>query len=511
MVGLLNNDPIIVSFSTTATQSSDVGSYPITATLSDSGRGTLANYTVTINPGTLTVAMTTMQAFVLGIDLYVYGTSGDDTIRVSELENGIAVKIDGTSLGTFYPTGTIRVFAWDGNDDVAVSTAIMLPAVLAGQGGNDTLKGGGGNDVFDGGDGNDTLIARGGNDILVGGYGDDALSGGTGNDYLDGGAGDDSLIAGSGNDTLIGGDGNDTLLAGAGNDQLFGGAGNDYLKGGSGQDYLDGGDGNDTLLGGTGSDTLNGGAGDDYLNGGAGNDSLCGGDGSDTFVAGNGTDTLDGGAGDDVFLGWGGVFVGDVLQGGTGYNRIVNPGNGGNLTLTNFGPSNGIEEIDGSPCQSNQEIVGTDGNDMLDFSQTKLIGIGTIDAKGGNDYLVASLLTPGLYYEGGAGDDTLVSGSAADKMDGGGGNDTFRYLVDLSGNGDVIDDFQKNRDQIDLSALGVTQFGSPPPSGDGAWVSAARLGNNTVLTVHFQDGTTATLTLTGFTGTLTDSDFECAQ
>ena len=165
----------------------------------------------------------------------------------------------------------------------------------------------------------------------------------------------------------------------------------------------------------------------------------------------------------------------------------------------------------GLACQSFQEIVGTDGNDILDFSQTKLVGIDTIDAKGGNDYIVASILTPGLYYEGGAGDDTLVSGSAADKMDGGGGDDVFQYLVEPERKRGRDRRLPEDRDQLDLSALGVTQFGSPPSSGTGAWASAARSGNNTVVTVHLHDGTTMTLTLTGFTGPLSASDFNFAQ
>ena len=238
VTGLLNDDPITAKYDTSATQTSDVGTYPITAILSDGGSGKLSDYAVTINPGTLTIAMTTMQAFVQGGDLYVYGTTGDDKIRVRESGDGVSVKINGIVIGTYTPTGMIHVFAWDGNDDVAVSRNIMLPAVLEGQAGNDTLKGGGGNDILDGGDGNDVLIARGGNDTLLGGNGNDSLSGGTGNDYLDGGDGDDYLVAGSGNDTLIGG------------------AGNDYLNGGGGNDSLSGGDGNDTLVAGKGFDRI---------------------------------------------------------------------------------------------------------------------------------------------------------------------------------------------------------------------------------------------------------------
>jgi 6-phosphogluconolactonase (cycloisomerase 2 family) len=55
IVGIKNGDNITATYSTTATITSFVGTYPITATLSDNGTGALANYTVTINNGTLTI------------------------------------------------------------------------------------------------------------------------------------------------------------------------------------------------------------------------------------------------------------------------------------------------------------------------------------------------------------------------------------------------------------------------------------------------------------------------
>jgi hypothetical protein len=52
--GVRNADPIAASYSTTATTSSPVGSYPITPALSDP-TGRLGNYTVSSTPGTLTI------------------------------------------------------------------------------------------------------------------------------------------------------------------------------------------------------------------------------------------------------------------------------------------------------------------------------------------------------------------------------------------------------------------------------------------------------------------------
>jgi hypothetical protein len=54
LIGLLNNDNITLSFTTTATQAGPVGSYPIVPVLADPD-SRLGNYSVTTNNGTLTV------------------------------------------------------------------------------------------------------------------------------------------------------------------------------------------------------------------------------------------------------------------------------------------------------------------------------------------------------------------------------------------------------------------------------------------------------------------------
>jgi hypothetical protein len=54
IVGIKNGDNITATYTTTATQTSPIGTYPINATLNDPGNK-LPNYTVTINPGTLTI------------------------------------------------------------------------------------------------------------------------------------------------------------------------------------------------------------------------------------------------------------------------------------------------------------------------------------------------------------------------------------------------------------------------------------------------------------------------
>ena len=283
--------------------------------------------------------------------------------------------------------------------------------------------------------------------------------------------------------------------------ELYGGTGKDVLVGGVGADRLDGGAGADRLDGGAGADRLDGGAGADRLDGGAGDDTVEGGDGNDTLEGGAGADNLSGGSGNDTFLGWRDDFVNDLLQGGAGDDRIDNPETSGDLTLSNFGPLLSIEEIAGASCTSIQRILGTDGNDVIDFSLTRLTNISYVDARGGNDTVVASDLTPGMEYRGGDGNDTLVGGSGVDRLDGGSGNDVFRYKLGPSGSQDQITGFRKDQDKIDLSSLTGVRFAN---------LSFTRSGTDTVISIALPPelgGGVRTIRLKGFTSTLSASDF----
>src|SRR6185312_5279945 len=55
ITGIKNGNNITASYSTTATSASSVGTYPIVPTVSDNGTGALANYTLVVNNGTLTI------------------------------------------------------------------------------------------------------------------------------------------------------------------------------------------------------------------------------------------------------------------------------------------------------------------------------------------------------------------------------------------------------------------------------------------------------------------------
>ncbi|MDQ8755732.1 M10 family metallopeptidase C-terminal domain-containing protein [Sphingosinicella sp. LHD-64] len=213
-------------------------------------------------------------------------------------------------------------------------------------------------------------------------------------------------------------------------ENAVGGSGNDVLVSNSVANVLNGGDGVDTasyrsaLSGVTASLASKSGtggeaAGDRYISieqlegskfadtllGGNANDGLWGLDGNDTLSGGNGNDTLDGGLGDDT------------LDGGNGADTLA----------------------------------GGDGADLL---------------RGGNE---ADVLNGGAgidRLEGGNGDDKLNGGTGNDTLLGGNGNDIF--IIADQGGLDVIADFRRGADKIDVSALGdFTWVGSGAFSGTG--------------------------------------------
>jgi hypothetical protein len=134
-----------------------------------------------------------------------------------------------------------------------------------------------------------------------------------------------------------------TVTDGTGASHDYVGADADHLtiRGGDGNDRitvdptianglrLEGGDGDDRIRGGAGSDQIYGGAGRDYLEGGMGNDTMDAGRGNDILYGGQGNDVMEGGKGDDYVEGgkgndtmWGGQGN-DVVSGGRGDDRIA--------------------------------------------------------------------------------------------------------------------------------------------------------------------------------------------
>jgi Ca2+-binding RTX toxin-like protein len=261
---------------------------------------------------------------------------------------------------------------------------------VAGGDGDDAMDGGDGNDVVDGGAGVDVVTGSGGNDTLMGDAGGDSLAGGDGNDSLAGGDDGDTLAGDAGNDNLIGGSGDDTVRGGGDQDTLAGGDGADALEGGDGADTLAGEAENDTLNGEAGSDNIAGGIGTDALDGGADDDTLAGDDGADSLAGGPGNDNLDGGAGADAIGG------GDGVDGASYASRTAG------VTVTLDGSAG-----DGEPGENDdvkpdvENVTGGSGADTVIGSDAA----NRLEGGGGEDYA-----------DGGKGADTLIGGDSGDVL-----------------------------------------------------------------------------------------------
>jgi hypothetical protein len=104
--------------------------------------------------------------------LTVIGTPKADRIAVEVL--GPNLRVAGQVFAV-YVVNEIRIDAGAGDDNIAISDSLTIPAFIKGGKGNDVLEGGGGDDVLLGGKGNDRLFGWAGVDVLKGGGGKDRI------------------------------------------------------------------------------------------------------------------------------------------------------------------------------------------------------------------------------------------------------------------------------------------------------------------------------------------------
>jgi Ca2+-binding RTX toxin-like protein len=184
-------------------------------------------------------------------------------------------------------------------------------------------------------------------------------------------------------------------------DSLFGKGGADAIFAGDAGDVVMAGAGADTIFGDGGDDRIFGDAGDDFIVAGAGDDYVFGGAGADRFVAQQGD-------GDDSYFG-------DML-----------PGDAASDTL------------DMSAITASVTVNLSSGS----------FGHGSAySAQSGHDQLwsVENVIT-------GSGDDMITAGDTVNIMDGGAGNDVYRFTSVDAADGDTIASFEPG-DRIDLSAI----------------------------------------------------------
>ena len=360
--------------------------------------------------------------------------------------------------------------------------------------------------VLDGGAGDDVLIGGNGNDRLIGGAGSDRATGGNGNDiyvidgqgdllFEDAGGGTDIVettashylyanienltqARGAGNIFAVGNELDNSIIASSGDNLVIAGSGNDFVQGGSGNDAIFGESGDDEITGDNGIDYIVGGSGSDRINGGSDADALYGEDGNDSIEAGFGfvTDILVGGAGDDVLRAISSEANPDydLLDGGAG-NDSYYVDTGADLTFEAAG--GGIDTVFAD--------VPVAGAGVYLYAHVEnLVLLGSTAFGVGNE--IDNSLTgsgSGNFLLGGAGADTINGKAGNDVLFGEGGADMF--IFERSTGGDVIGDFARGVDRIDIRAFGFASFAQLQTAfiqnGD---VGAINLGNGDLIVLH---------------------------
>jgi Ca2+-binding RTX toxin-like protein len=218
-------------------------------------------------------------------------------------------------------------------------------------------------------------------------------------------------------DVILGTDGKDDIVAHAGDDVVVGAGDADTILGGDGADFINAGAGRDVVMGGAGDDTAFGGADSDLIYGDAGNDRIFGDAGDDVLTGGAGDDSVIGGGGNDVFVAENGdgndVYFGDEATGGSGSDTI---------DLSAIGVATTVD-------------LGAGGHGSATSAQS------------GTDTLwhIENVIT-------GAGADTIIANASVNSINGGAGNDVFKFDSAAAANGDTIVGFQTG-DRIDLSGI----------------------------------------------------------
>lgn len=215
------------------------------------------------------------------------------------------------------------------------------------------------------------------------------------------------------------------------------------------------------LYGSTRSDKISGLAGDDNLYGNDGNDNLAGGDGNDFLNDGDDTfaDVLNGGSGNDRIS----ISEADFAVGGSGVDTLV-------ITLTRsqilyaINLSNisskkaaSIGSLDIKAGQFEEAVlniynaadgssfIGSKGDDRMFVDGST----GSVNGGKGNDSITVRSDLGGFTVDGGGGNDRITGRGSDNKLIGGAGNDIFVISDDATNN--TILDSTSNKDRLLIS------------------------------------------------------------
>jgi Ca2+-binding RTX toxin-like protein len=142
---------------------------------------------ITANPtGTDTVRAVTTN----GILTITGGRTADDIdVEFDSNSQQIVVFSHNKPVGSFDlgSVTRIEIRGFDGDDRIKIAKEILIPTLVDGGAGDDTLSGGSGNNILLGGPGDDTLLGSADRDLLIGGTGHDRVRGDSNDDFLIGG------------------------------------------------------------------------------------------------------------------------------------------------------------------------------------------------------------------------------------------------------------------------------------------------------------------------------------
>lgn len=313
--------------------------------------------------------------------------------------------------------------------------------MITGNAANNLIEGRGGHDIMDAGAGIDTasykLSSYGVTVNLATGYAYD----GTEQIYYSNGPSTSSIDELSNFENILGSRFNDTLTGSSVANVITGGLGNDTMDGGAGIDTVDYSDATRAITADLTRGSITGWGVDRVTNienitASRTNDSLMGSSANNVLLAGSGNDSLNGAAGNDVLNGGAGVDI--VL-----FSSTATLAASVNLSLTTA-QNTGF----GSDTLISIENVGMGaGNDTI---------IGSNDA----NQLAGSAGRDTI--NGGAGNDIIIGGADKDLLTGGTGNDVFKFNnvaePAIGGNADIITDFTRGQDKIDLSLLDANLY-----------------------------------------------------
>jgi uncharacterized protein (TIGR01370 family) len=239
-----------------------------------------------------------------------------------------------------------------------------------------------------------------------------------------------------------------------GNDVITGGDGPNFLRGFAGIDTINGGGARDFIFGEEGNDTLNGDSGIDYIVGGTGNDTINGGADADEIYGQDGDDVLTGGS----------TFDTDIIVGGNGNDTIY-----GNSALGDYDWLYGNLGDDIFYVDTPADLVFEQAGEGIDIVYANINGAGfylydnieNLILLGNTPFGVGNALANtltgnaiGNYLLGGAGNDILDGAGGNDVLFGEAGNDVFIFTQGTGS--DVIADFTRGQDRIDISSYGLT-------------------------------------------------------